>query len=367
MKIPLVDLKAQYARIKPDIDAAIQRVLDQTSFILGEEVSLFEQEFAAFCSAQYAVGCNSGTDAIYLACKALGIGAGDEVIVPAFTFAASGFGVSYTGAKPVLVDVSRETGLLDVSRIEAAITPRTRAIMPVHLYGQTADLAPMLDIARKHGLYLIEDAAQAHGARYGGQPAGSIGDVGCFSFYPGKNLGAYGDAGLVTTSNEEIADKLQVLRNIGSRKKYYHEVEGPNSRLDTLQAAVLRVKLKCLPEWNAARKLLAAKYDAALAAIPGLELTQVQTDSVYHLYVVRVAGRDEGLKALQAAGIFGGIHYPFALHELEAYRKLGYQPGDFPVSEDWARRCLTLPIYAEMPAEAVPGAADALRGWLTER
>jgi dTDP-4-amino-4,6-dideoxygalactose transaminase len=343
-----VDLKAQRQTISEEIEAAIGRVVERCDFILGEEVSLFESEFAEYCGVPYAIGVASGTDALYLACRALQIGAGDEVIVPAMTFASTAFAVSLTGARPVIVDVRADNALIDPDMIERAITSRTRAIIPVHLYGQCADMAAVCAVAREHSLAVIEDAAQAHGAVYAGKRAGSLGDIGCFSFYPAKNLGAYGDGGLVTTARREIAERLQLLRNCGSRAKYHHEKVGLNSRLDTLQAAILRAKLTHLEEWNAARRRLAAHYDEALRRISEVHCAPNSPGSVHHLYVIRLAGRDDVLQALNDGGIGAGIHYPFALHELEAYTSLGYQAGAFPVAENWARQCLSLPIYPEL-------------------
>lgn len=359
--IPLVDLKAQYRGIKSEINDAIERVLERADFILGEELHLFESEFAYFCGTKYAIGCGSGTDALHLACRALGIGAGDEVIMPAFTFVATALGITLSGAKPVLVDVDPESGLLDVNRIEPAITSKTRAIIPVHLYGQCVPMAPLVELAKRHGLYVIEDAAQAHGAEYRGKRVGSLGDIGCFSFYPGKNLGAYGDGGMITTDDDEVARKLQLLRNWGSRKKYHHEEPGLNSRLDTIQAAILRVKLRYLEKWNAARRHLASEYVSALKEVAEIQLTQNPGDSVFHLFVIRLNKRDAVLKSLHEAGIQAGIHYPFAVHELNAYKWLDYAPGTFSVAESWARQCLSLPIYAEMPEETVRHAANILK------
>jgi dTDP-4-amino-4,6-dideoxygalactose transaminase len=343
--LPLVDLRSQRRTIAKDIEAAIASVLERCDFILGEDLRLFEEEFAEYCGSPHAIGVASGTDALYLACRTLDLGEGDEVIVPAMTFAATAFAVSLTGARPVLVDVRPEDALIDPSQIEAAVTSRTKAIIPVHLYGNCADMAAVCAIAAKHSLTVIEDAAQAHGALYGGRRAGSLGDVGCFSFYPGKNLGAYGDGGLVTTARADIAERIRVLRNCGSLVKYHHEEIGLNSRLDTLQAAILRVKLNRLDEWNATRRQIAAHYDAALSGVSGIDRTRHGEGSVHHLYVVRLARRDSVQIALNAQGVGAGIHYPFALHELTAYASLGYRPGAFPMAEDWARRCLSLPLY----------------------
>ena len=359
--IPLVDLKAQYRSIQAEVDPAMAAVLARGDFILGQDVREFEAEFASWCGAEHALGCASGTDALHLACRALGIGPGDEVIVPAFTFVATALGVTLAGARPVLVDVDPATALLDVEQAAAAIGPKTKALLPVHLYGQCADMDPILELARSRDLAVIEDAAQAHGAVSRGRRAGTLGDAGCFSFYPGKNLGAYGDGGAVVTSSDEVHAALSLLRNWGSTKKYHHETMGLNSRLDTVQAAVLRVKLRHLDGWNDARRAIARRYDEALAGVPGIELTRTDPGSVYHLYVVRMAERDAALEALHAAGIFAGLHYPFAVHELGAYQWLGYGPGSFPHAEDWARRCLSLPIYAELPGGAVERAVEVLR------
>jgi dTDP-4-amino-4,6-dideoxygalactose transaminase len=358
--IPLVDLKAQREAIANDLKTAIAEVVDRCDFILGEEVDLFERDFAEHCRVPYAIGVANGTDALHLACRALDIGPGDEVIVPAMTFASTAFGVSLTGARPMLVDVRSEDALIDPSKIEAAVTSRTKAIIPVHLYGQCADMEAVCAIAAKHSLAVIEDAAQAHGAVYAGKRAGSLGDIGCFSFYPAKNLGGYGDGGLVTTARHDLAERIKILRNCGSRVKYHHEEIGLNSRLDTLQAAILRAKLKHLDDWNEARRRVARHYDAALKRVPEVEPTRYAAGSVYHLYVVRLAARDTVLRALNAGGIGAGIHYPFALHELKAYAFLQHHKGEFPVAEDWARRCLSLPVYPELTPNAADRCVDAL-------
>jgi dTDP-4-amino-4,6-dideoxygalactose transaminase len=359
--IPLVDLKAQYHRIAAELHEATTCVMQRCDFILGQDVQRFENEFATYCERKLAVTCGSGTDALHLVCRALGIGEGDEVIMPAMTFVATALAIHLAGARPVLVDVDPHTALIDPAKVETAITPRTKAIMPVHLYGQCCDMDWLLDIAKHKNLYIIEDAAQAHGAFWKGRKAGSFGAVGCFSFYPGKNLGAYGDGGAIVTDDPALADRVQMLRNWGERKKYHHEEMGLNSRLDTMQAAILRVKLQYLDEWNEARRRLAACYTKALNEVPGIGLTQTDSGSCYHLYVIKVKERDRALAKLQAAGIGAGIHYPFAVHELGACRWLGYKPGDFPVAESWARQCLSLPIYAELPAEAIARAVEVLR------
>jgi dTDP-4-amino-4,6-dideoxygalactose transaminase/predicted dehydrogenase len=345
--IPLVDLKTQYAALAPEVDAAMRQVLTAGSFILGPAVAAFEGAFAAYCGARHAIGVASGTDALHLIFRALAIGPGDEVILPAFTFVATALGVVLAGATPVLVDVRREDGLIDPERIAAAITPRTRAILPVHLYGRCADMDPIRALAAEHGLKVVEDAAQAHGARYQGRPAGSLGDAAGFSFYPGKNLGAYGDGGAITTSDDDLADRLRLLRNWGSRKKYHHEEPGLNSRLDSLQAAVLEVKLRHLDGWNALRRRHAASYDAALGEV-GRPIDRLGDDPVYHLYVIRTPHRDALLEALHSDGIQAAIHYPFPVHRLQAFGHLASASPRLAESEAWAAECLSLPMYPEL-------------------
>lgn len=346
--IPLVDLAAQYEEIGEEIKWAIQKVLDRGDFILGSELNDFESEFAEYCGTRHALGCASGTDALILACKTLGIGRGDEVIVPAMTFIATAFGVRLAGAKPVLVDVNPDNGLIDASKIERAITSRTKAILPVHLYGQVAPMRAINDIAKFHGLYVIEDAAQAHGAVQEGKRAGSFGDIGCFSFYPGKNLGAYGDGGAVVFNDDAIGDRFSLLRNLGSKRKFHHEIEGFNSRLDTMQAAVLRIKLRYLDRWNESRRSIAHRYTEKLSGFGAVQLTTCSEGSVHHLYVIRLKERDRILESLQQAGIGAGLHYPLALHEHPALGQLGYSGGDFTVAKDWARQGLSLPLYPEL-------------------
>jgi len=359
--IPLVDLKAQMASIRDEVDAAMGAALDRCDFILGQDVAAFEEEFANFSNAGHAIGCANGTDALYLALHALGIGPGDEVIVPAMTFIATALGVSMAGATPVLVDVETDTALIDPAKIEAAITPATKAIIPVHLFGQCADMDAIMGIAERHELLVLEDAAQAHGAEFNGKRAGSMGHAAGFSFYPGKNLGAYGDGGIITTNDDAANERIRFLRNWGTKIKDHHEEIGVNSRLDTIQAAILRIKVNRLDEWNAARCRHAAAYAAALADIPGVTLTRYAEGTAYHLYVIRTERRDDLLAALNDAGIGAGIHYPFAVHELKAYQHLDYAPGTFPAAEDWARRCLSLPIYAELPDDAVSRSAEVIR------
>jgi len=361
MKIPLVDLKAQYLSIKDEIDAAIADVIDHTAFIGGEQVQLFEEEFAAFCDVKHAVGVGNGTDALELALSGCGIGRGDEVITVADTFAATAEAIVFRGAHPVLVDCDPRTYNIDVGKIEECITERTRAIMPVHLYGQPADMDPILELARQYNLRVIEDAAQAHGARYRGRVVGSLGDVACFSFYPSKNLGAYGDAGAVATDNEEIASRVALLRDHGASEKYVHEVVGCNSRLDGIQAAVLRVKLRHLPAWNAARRERVGWYNELLSDLDVVTPYEPEwSEAVYHLYVIRVAQRDLVRQRLQEVGIATGIHYPIPLHLQPAFRYLGYKESDFETTEACAGEILSLPIYAELTREQVEGIVGEL-------
>jgi len=356
MMIPLVDLKAQYNSIKTEIDNAIQRVLDNTSFIMGDELKKFEEEFALFCNTKYAIGVANGSDALILALRACGIGEDDEVITVPHTFISTAEAISNVGGKVVFVDIDPKTYTIDVSTIEEKITKKTKAIIPVHLYGQPADMRPIMELAKKYNLKIIEDAAQAHGAEYQGKKVGSIGDVACFSFYPGKNLGAYGDAGMITTNNEEISKKLKLLRNHGRiTKKYEHEIEGYSSRLDNLQAAILRVKLRHLNKWNNMRRENAKKYNELLSNIDGI-ITPYEADyakHVYHLYVIRTENQDKLREELKSEGIATGIHYPIPLHLQPAYNYLGYKRGDFPVTEKASQEILSLPMYAELGDEQI--------------
>jgi len=353
MNIPLVDLKAQYARIQPDIDAAMAKVLAETDFIMGKAVKDFEAAFADFLQVKRVVGVSNGTDALHLTLLALGVGAGDEVITTPHTFIATVEPIIQRGARPVFVDIDPATFNLNPALLEAAITPRTRAIMPVHLYGQPADMRAILEIADRHGIPVVEDAAQAHGAEYQGKRIGNWGRAACFSFYPGKNLGAYGDAGGIATNDEDLANKIAKLRNHGRMTKYEHEIVGYGNRLDTLQAAVLLAKLPYLEEWTEARRRHAAYYDEMLKGIPGLMRPAVQADTrhVYHLYVIRLEDavrRDALLDHLTQAGIGAGIHYPVPLHLQPALTGLGYQRGDFPETERAAMSILSLPMYPEL-------------------
>ncbi len=349
--IPFVDLKAQYDSIKDEIDEAIQNVLNNTSFIMGEELKKFEEEFAQFCDVKYATGVANGSDALILALRACGIGKRDEVITVPHTFIATTEAITHVGGKIVFVDIDHKTYTIDVSKIEEKISNKTRAIIPVHLYGQPVDMGPIIELAKKYRLKIIEDAAQAHGAEYKGKKIGSIGDMGCFSFYPGKNLGAYGDAGIVVTNNEEIAEKIKLLRNHGRiNKKYEHDIEGVSSRLDNLQAAILRVKLRHLNKWNNVRRSNAKKYSKLLSDIYGI-IPPYEADyakHVYHLYVIRTEERDKLRENLKSNGIATGIHYPIPLHLQPAYKYLGHRYGNFPITEECSQKILSLPMYAEL-------------------
>ena len=345
MKVPFLDLRAAYLELKPEIDKAVSRVLNSGQYIAGEEVEAFECEWADYCEARYAVGVGNGLDALYLALLAMGIGLGDEVIVPSNTYIATWLAVSRCGATPVPVEPVDTTYNIDPERIEAAITPRTKAILPVHLYGQPADLDPILSIAQEYGLRVLEDAAQAHGARYKGKRLGAHADVVAWSFYPGKNLGAFGDGGAVTTNNSEIADRIRVLRNYGSREKYANEVQGYNSRLDPIQAASLRVKLKYLDTWNVRRIKSANDYFTGLSN-SDLILPHVSkwADPVWHVYVIRTQQRDKLQQHLQEHGVCTMIHYPIPPHLQLAYVELEYHKGDFPLAECLAAGVLSLPM-----------------------
>jgi dTDP-4-amino-4,6-dideoxygalactose transaminase len=366
-RIPLLDLKAQYHNLKPEIDAAILRVLESSQFVLGSEVAAFEQEFAAYCGATECIALNSGTSALHLALLAAKVGPGDEVITVSFTFIASVAAIGYTGARAVLVDIDPESFTLDPSAIEKAITPRTKAILPVHLYGQTADMDPIMEIARKHHLVVIEDAAQAHGAQYRGKAAGIIGDMGCFSFYPTKNLGAYGEGGAVTTSNPEYAAKIRSLRDWGQDRKYHHVLRAYNYRMEGLQGAILRVKLPHLEEWTERRRRHAREYDRLLGGV-GIRTPQEMPGArhVYHVYTVRSGNRAALQNKLREQGIQTGIHYPIPAHLQPAFADLGYEVGAFPVTEAACREVLSLPLYPELSGEAVAEVCEAVKKAIVE-
>lgn len=367
IKVPYLDLKAQYRSIKPEIDAAIARVLESGQFVLGAEVAGFEQEFAANCGTAECIALNSGTSALHLALLAAGIGEGDEVITVPFTFVASVAAVLYAGARPVLVDIDPRSFNMDPAAIEAAITPRTRAILPVHLYGHPADMDPIMEIARRRGLVVIEDAAQAHGAKYHGvkykdRPVGSIGDLACFSFYPGKNLGAYGEGGAVTTNNAEYARTVRMLRDWGQDRKYHHALRGFNYRMEGFQGAVLRVKLRHLEKWTEARRAIVNEYNRRLAD-SGVEVPHEMpwARHVYHVYTLRIDDRDAVQQSLSEAGIQTSIHYPVPVHLQPAYADLGYGRGAFPHAEAAARQVLSLPLYPELSLHAVAEVAEAVK------
>ena len=368
--IPLVDLKAQYASIKDEIDAAIANIIDNTRFIGGPELTAFEEAFAAYQGTAHCVGCASGTAAIFLALRALGIQPGDEIITTPHTFIATVEPIEEIGAVPVFVDIDPHTYNIDPAQIEAAITERTRAIMPVHLYGQLAQMDRIMDITNRHNLLVIEDAAQAHGASYQGRKAGQWGHVALFSFYPGKNLGAYGDAGAVCTNDSELAARIAKLRNHGRMGKYVHDVIGYGERLDTLQAAILHVKLAHLDEWNEKRRAHAAYYTEHLRDIPGITVPGLlpQSEPVYHIYCLRVDGdRDAILDELQTCGIGAGVHYPIPLHLQPALAHRGYPQGSFPNAETAANSIISLPLYPELTRDQHDAVITALRADVTVR
>jgi dTDP-4-amino-4,6-dideoxygalactose transaminase len=363
--IPFVDLTTQHAVIQSEISAAIQQVLSRSNFILGSQVEEFEQAFARFVGTEHAIGVSSGLDALRLALIALDVGSGDEVILPANTYIATALAVSATGARPVLVDCDPGTYNIDVGLIELAVTPRTKAIIPVHLTGQSANMDSILEVAERHGLYIVEDAAQSHGTLYKGQPCGSIGAVGCFSFYPGKNLGACGDGGMVTTDDAILAERLRRLRNYGQQAKYQHVEKGLNARLDTLQAAILAVKLRYLPQWNKARAAHAEKYKKALAGVGDLVFQHKVPYSthIYHLFIVETEQRTTLQEHLKVAGIDTGIHYPVPIHLQQAYADLEHSKGDFPEAEQLAERILSLPMFPELRWDQIWRVAEEIKSF----
>lgn len=360
--IPFLDLKAQYQSIKSEIDAAVLGVLASGQYILGEEVVRLEQEFADFCEVKHAIAVNTGTSALHLSLLAAGVGPGDEVITVPFTFVATVSAICYTGARPVFVDVEPVTLTMDAAQLEAKITSRTKAIIPVHLYGQMADMDAIKAIAEHYRIPVIEDACQAHGARYKGGRAGSIGTSGCFSFYPGKNLGACGEGGIVVTNRDDHAKTMRMLRDWGQEQRYHHLLKGFNYRMDAIQGAILRIKLRHLEAWTEARRAHARRYSSLLAGSAHLKTPVEITHRrhVYHVYAIRSRDRDELQRVLSAEGIQSGLHYPIPVHLQKAHADLGYQAGDFPVSEAAAREVLSLPIYPEMPAWHVDQVAAAL-------
>ncbi len=363
MKVPFLDLKTQYESIKHEVHAAMTRVIEQTAFAGGPFVQKFEEEFAAYCGTRHCAGVGNGTDALWLALLGLGVGPDDEVITVPNSFIATAEAISLAGARPVFVDIDEKTHNMDPGLIEAAITPKTRAIIPVHLFGQPADMDPILAIARKHKLFVVEDACQAHGAEYKGRKAGSMGHAGCFSFYPGKNLGAYGEGGAVVTNDEGLDRKMKMFRDHGQTKKYHHAVVGWNARLDGIQGAILSAKLPHLDAWNDARRKNAALYREKLSGVPGVILPEESpwAKHVFHLFVVRVKERDRVLKELAEKDIHCGIHYPVPLHLTEAYSFLSHKSGAFPAVERCAAEYLSLPMYPELQSSQIDHVAASLR------
>ncbi len=360
--IPFLDLKAQHDPLRAELAAVIHEVIDTSAFAGGPFVEQFEADFASYCGTEHCIGVGSGTDALWLALEALGIGPGDEVITVPMTFIATAEAISRTGAKPVFVDIEEATFTLDPALLEAAVTPRTKAVIPVHLFGQMTDMDPILAIARKHGLFVVEDAAQAHGASYRGKPAGTLGDVGCFSFYPGKNLGAMGEAGAVVTRDPGLARKMAMIRDHGQSRKYHHAVVGWNCRMDGIQAAVLRVKLRRLDANNARRRSIAASYSAEMAGFPGIEVpySDPRGVHVHHVYAVRVPNRSVFMEQLQERGISTAIHYPIPVHLQDAYRDLGLRQGTFPVAERCAEEFVSLPMFPELDDSQVAAVIEAV-------
>jgi dTDP-4-amino-4,6-dideoxygalactose transaminase len=362
IRVPFLDLKAQYSSIKAEVNPAIQNVLDKAAFILGEEVTQFETEFGRAHDARHCCGVSSGTDGNHVVLWALGVGPGDEVIIPVNTFIATAWGATLCGATPVFVDCDIDNYNIDPKEIESKITSRTKAIVAVHLYGQPADVDPLLEIARKHSLYLVEDCAQAHLAEYKGKKVGSLSEASSFSFYPGKNLGAYGEAGAAVTNDSEVAAKFKMIRDHGADRKYYHETYGHNYRMEAIQAAVLRIKLRHLDEWTEARRRNARRYDEYLEGLPAtIRPTEMSyAKHVYHLYVIRSPHRDKLQKHLETKGISTGLHYPVPLHLQKAFHDLGYKEGDFPVAEKVAKEILSLPMYPELTEQQLKYVCDSI-------
>jgi dTDP-4-amino-4,6-dideoxygalactose transaminase len=371
MKVPFLDLKINYLSIKDEIDSAISEVLNRTAFALGFAVEDFEKRFADYIGVKHAVACNSGTSALHLALLAVGVKAGDEVITTPHTFVSTTWAISYVGAKPIFVDIDPMTYTIDPAEIERKITQKTKAIIPVHLYGQTADIDPILEIAKKHKLILIEDTAQSHGALYNGNPCGSMGDMGCFSFYPGKNLGAFGEGGMVTTNNDEFAEKIRLLRNHSQPQKYIHTAIGYNYRMDGIQGAVLGVKLRHLDKWNALRRKAAEKYTEGLKHIDGLTppFVPAYSQPVWHLYELKMPNkelRDGLMDYLQNADIASGLHYPIPVHLQEPYSFLEHKKGDFPETEKAADCLISLPMFPEITDEQINYVVDKIKEFMTK-
>jgi dTDP-4-amino-4,6-dideoxygalactose transaminase len=364
MSIPFIDFSEQYKLIKDEVHTGMEKIFQKGDFILGDAAKGFEQGFAGYCGAKYGIGVNSGTDALYLAIAALGIQEGDEVILPTFTFIATALCVSYAGATPVFVDVENDTYNLDPKAFEKAITKRTKAVIPVHLYGQSADMSEIAALAHKHNIKIIEDAAQAHGSSYQGKRIGSLGDVACFSFYPTKSLGAFGDAGMIVTSDHVINERALMLRDYGRQGRYEHKIKGYNSRLDTIQAVVLSAKLKHLDQWNKMRAAAAEQYNHLLKGVAGVVTPVLKSDRthVYQTYAVRIkTNRDKVLDGLKAKGVSSLIHYPIPLHLQEAYQELNYKKGDFPVAEKLADEVLSLPMFPHITKEQIESVCSALK------
>jgi dTDP-4-amino-4,6-dideoxygalactose transaminase len=363
MKVPFLDIKLQNEPLRDEIRAAIEAVIDSAAFAGGPFVESFVADFADFCCAGRAVGVSNGTDALWLTLLAMEVGPGDEVITVPSTFMATAEAITYCGARPVFVDIDESTYTMDPGALSEAITPRTKAIIPVHLFGQPADMDPIMVIARRHGLRVIEDAAQAHGATYKGLPAGSIGDAGCFSFYPGKNLGAFGEAGAVVTGDDELCDRLRILRDHGQVHKYHHTMIGWNCRMDGIQAAVLEIKLRHLNAANARRRAIAARYDRELAGLPGLvtPARSPHAQHVYHVYAIRTPDRDDVIRSLAQNGVGTGIHYPIPVHLQGAYSGLGYGRGDFPRAERCAEEFISLPMFPELTGPQVSHVVQTLK------
>jgi dTDP-4-amino-4,6-dideoxygalactose transaminase len=361
VEVPLADLKAQYRPLKDEILTSLAEVAESTAYVLGPKVAAFEKDFAAYAGARHCVGVNSGTSALHLALICAGVGAGDEVITVPMTFIATSWAVSYCGAAPVYVDVDPDTATMDAAQVEKKITKKTKAILPVHLYGQPADMEPLLDISRRHGIPIVEDVAQAHGATYRGRKTGTMGQSGCFSFYPGKNLGAYGEAGAVITDDDAIAARMRALRDHAQEKRYHHNEIGFNYRMDGFQGAVLGIKLKHLERWTISRIRLADRYLELLADLPiRLPVHREDRRHVWHLFVARHRQRDQIREQLEKRGVHTGLHYPIPLHLQKAYHHLGHREGDFPVAERIGRECFTLPLFPEMTSEQQAAVIEAL-------